>query len=293
MTTPLVSIIVTCYNQEYYIRQALESILSQTYTNWECIVIDDGSTDDSANVIRKFIKADKRFLYFHQPNAGVSNARNTGFALAKGEYINFLDGDDTFLPEKLALQMRVFEDNPEVDICICNHQHYDARKNVFAYYSFEILEEKPLKQILYKWQNGVAFPLHAAMYRSYIWKEGESPYPKEYHGRSEDWIFNILVALKNKKYYYLSKVLCTYHHDGSNYTNDVFNSASSAIHAAFFIHPFLPKEFQTDFIDHTIRKSMNRYVNGQKVAILHDSGNWRLGNFLTEPFFWLKKKIRG
>ena len=141
-----VSIIVTCYNQANCIAQTLASVLSQTYENWECIIVDDGSTDDSAKVISDFIKDDKRFHYNYQSNAGVSKARNAGFATAKGSYINFLDGDDTFLPNKLKEQVQVFEDNPEIAVCICDHQFYLEKKDVYKYYEFEKLTTKPLEQ---------------------------------------------------------------------------------------------------------------------------------------------------
>jgi glycosyltransferase involved in cell wall biosynthesis len=291
MKQPLVSIIVTCYNQAHCITNTLESIVSQTYTNWECVIVDDGSFDDSAEVIKEFIKDDTRFTYLFQDNQGVSRARNKGFALATGSFINFMDGDDTFLPDKLEKQLQVFKEHPEVSISICDHQHFLAQKDAYVHYTYETLEPNPLRQIIYSWQQGLAFPLHAVLYNRKLWTEAEQPYPEDYEGRSEDWIFNILVALKNKTYYFLNEVLCTYHHDDTNYTTEIYNSAGSAIHAAFYIHPYLTAEFQTDFLDHTIRKSMNRYLESKKVEILHSSGNWRLGNRISKPLFWLKKKL--
>ena len=78
MNKGMVSVIVTCYNQADCIQTTLSSALSQTYENWECIIVDDGSTDDSAINITEFIKEDERFHYVYQNNAGVSTARNTG-----------------------------------------------------------------------------------------------------------------------------------------------------------------------------------------------------------------------
>lgn len=292
MASSLISIIVTCYNQAHCIDKTLKSIAAQTYQNWECIVVDDGSTDNSADVINEVIKNDQRFIYNYQDNQGVAKARNKGFALAKGVFINFLDGDDTFLPEKLEKQLQVFQEHPEVSICICDHQHYNVITKKYAYYKFESLKSYPLKQIVYEWQAGIAFPLHAVLYKRTLWGIKELPFAEDYHRRSEDWVFNIQVALKHKPYYFLHEVLCVYHHDDSNYTADIFNSAGSAIHAAFYIKPLLPLKFQTDFLDHTIRKSMNRYLESKKVEILHSSGNWRLGNRLSKPFFWVKRKLK-
>lgn len=91
---PLISIIVPVYNSEKYLAQCLSSLRDQTYTNIEVLLIDDGSSDNSASICRSFAKADKRFHYYYQENSGVSAARNKGIDLAIGEYIGFCDSDD-------------------------------------------------------------------------------------------------------------------------------------------------------------------------------------------------------
>lgn len=91
---PLVSIIIPCYNQANYLEDALSSVLSQTYTNWECIIIDDGSTDDSFKVASQWVARDKRFSIYRIENGGVANARNFGISQSKGTWILPLDGDD-------------------------------------------------------------------------------------------------------------------------------------------------------------------------------------------------------
>ena len=165
MKNALVSIIITCYNQAHCIAQTIESVKAQTYKQWECIIVDDGSKDTSAWVIQETIGKDLRFKYVFQDNQGVAKARNLGFAMAKGELINFLDGDDTFLPDKLKEQIQVFKDNPEIAVCICDHQFYLEKEDVYKYYEFENLTTKPLEQFLFKWHNGIAFPPHAALYK--------------------------------------------------------------------------------------------------------------------------------
>jgi len=287
-----VSIIVTCFNQEHCIERSLQSISDQSYSHWECIIIDDGSKDSSADTIKAYIDGDLRFKYVFQKNSGVAAARNKGFSLASGDYINFLDGDDTFKPKKLEKQIDCFINDAKLDICICDHDHYIHNSNTVEYFKFTELKPDPIKQIIYDWQDGVAFPQHAVLYKRAVWDMQEKPYPTDYKGRSEDWIFNITVALKGKQYFFLNKILCTYHHYGNNYTTEIFNSASSAIHAAFYINKKLPEEYQTDFIDHTIQKSMNRYLEDKKIKILQSSGNWRLGNIITRPFFTIKDKVK-
>lgn len=90
----LVSIIVPCYNQAQYLDEALQSVLEQTYSNWECIVVNDGSPDYTEEVAKKWLEKDGRFKYTYQENTGVSGARNSGITQAKGEFILPLDADD-------------------------------------------------------------------------------------------------------------------------------------------------------------------------------------------------------
>jgi glycosyltransferase involved in cell wall biosynthesis len=292
MDSSKVSVIITCFNQENYISNTIQSVLDQTYSNWECIIVDDGSRDASVDIINGFCKKDNRILLIQQKNQGVSVARNVGFSRSKGELIQFLDGDDTLLPQKIEKQLLEFNKYPDISISICGHQHFFVNENKYETFVFEPIQEKPLVQFIYDWQNGVAFTNHAALYKRNIWSENELPFPIDYKGRSEDWVFNVLVALKGLKYYFLDEILCNYHIHQDNFTNQVYNSASSAIEAAFYLKPLLPKEYQKDIIEKTIRKSFNRYLENEIVHILHSSGNWRLGNFITKPFFRLRKLIK-
>ncbi len=100
---PDISIIISNYNYGQFIGEALESVLNQTLQSWECIVIDDGSTDNSVEIIQRYIKRDKRFKFVQLSHCGVSVARNAGLDIARGRYIGFLDSDDCFT--EYALEM--------------------------------------------------------------------------------------------------------------------------------------------------------------------------------------------
>ena len=107
---PTVSIIIPTYNRAHLIGRAIQSVLNQTYQNFEIIVVDDGSTDNTEEMIKEFQKHDKRIKYIrHEKNRGGAAARNTGIKVARGEYIAFQDSDDEWLPEKLEKQMDVFQ----------------------------------------------------------------------------------------------------------------------------------------------------------------------------------------
>jgi glycosyltransferase involved in cell wall biosynthesis len=104
MDNPLVSIIIPTYNRAHLINETLDSILLQTYGNWECIIIDDGSTDSSGDVIGAYLKRDSRFQYKHRPKdrpKGANACRNYGFTLCQGEFVLFFDSDDIISPSIL------------------------------------------------------------------------------------------------------------------------------------------------------------------------------------------------
>jgi glycosyltransferase involved in cell wall biosynthesis len=109
---PTVSVVVPTYNRGDLIGETLESVRVQTLPDWECLVIDDGSTDDTKSVVRRFAGQDARFRYVRQENAGVCAARNRGVSLARGEYIAFLDSDDHFAPDKLEWQVAALQADP-------------------------------------------------------------------------------------------------------------------------------------------------------------------------------------
>ena len=98
MSTPLFTIIIPAYNVAAYIGECLNSIQAQTFTDWECICVDDGSTDETKDIISNYVDNDKRFILLSQANAGVSAARNTGMEHIRGKYFLFVDGDDLLCP---------------------------------------------------------------------------------------------------------------------------------------------------------------------------------------------------
>jgi glycosyltransferase involved in cell wall biosynthesis len=110
---PVISVIIPVYNGEKYLAEAIESVLAQTYRPIEVIVVDDGSTDGSADVAKDFVPL---VQYCFQPNGGTGAARNRGIDLARGSFFAFLDADDILVKDKLTLQMAAFDANPDVDI---------------------------------------------------------------------------------------------------------------------------------------------------------------------------------
>lgn len=108
----LVSVVVPTYNRAQLLPRALQSALSQTHASLEIIVVDDGSTDSTREVVGRIADADSRVRYVHQANQGLAGARNTGIATAQGDYVTFLDSDDELCPDHVALRAEYLDENP-------------------------------------------------------------------------------------------------------------------------------------------------------------------------------------
>lgn len=119
---PLVSCVIIFLNGEKYIGEAIDSVIAQSYPNWELILVDDGTTDGATAIAKRYAAAHPdRIVYTEHPNhenRGMSASRNAGIRLAKGKYVAFLDADDIWLPERLARHVDVMESNPEAAICV-------------------------------------------------------------------------------------------------------------------------------------------------------------------------------
>jgi glycosyltransferase involved in cell wall biosynthesis len=122
MEIPLVTVIIPAYNAAFFIGRAVKSILDQSWENIEVILVDDGSSDHTADVIRSF--PDQRLVYSYQRNAGQGPARNKGLAQARGQYITFLDADDRYLPGKIEKQVGFLEAHSDYALCYCNALHF-------------------------------------------------------------------------------------------------------------------------------------------------------------------------
>ncbi|OGG61138.1 hypothetical protein A3C87_03230 [Candidatus Kaiserbacteria bacterium RIFCSPHIGHO2_02_FULL_49_34] len=137
--TPLVSIMMTSYNRAGYIGEAIESVLMQTYQNWELLVLDDASTDDTVSIAQGFAEQDARVRVLPAPqNLGITGNRNRGFALARGEYIAVLDSDDMWSSsEKLAKQVAFLESNPEHILVGTQVDVIDGFSNTIGSFAYE------------------------------------------------------------------------------------------------------------------------------------------------------------
>lgn len=130
---PKVSVNLCCYNSGEYLRETIQSVIDQTYTDWELVVINDGSTDSTESIILEFKNKGYPIIYHCQENQGLGASRNKALNLSRGDYIAFIDHDDMWSADKLARQVSVFEKNPGVDFVYSNvYFLYTGHKKLFS-----------------------------------------------------------------------------------------------------------------------------------------------------------------
>lgn len=202
----LISIIIPTYNRAYLIGETLDSILAQTYTNWECIVVDDGSTDNTAKVVRKYIKEDKRFQYYLRPNdriKGANTCRNYGFELSKGEYIKWFDSDDIMHPSLLEKQLNSIDKN--IDCSVCKVAYYDFEND-------DVLKENTISSdhLIEDYLVGeVTFYISGPLW-SRLFLNNQKELFDEKISNLDDWDFNLRMLYQEPAMTYIDEPLIKY-----------------------------------------------------------------------------------
>jgi len=209
---PLISIIIPTYNRANLILETLDSILLQSYKNWECIIVDDGSTDETDEVMQKYVQQDARFQYFKRPEKilkGPNSCRNYGFDLSKGNYIKWFDSDDILLPNALEKIGNSFSKSP--DLIVSTLQYVDFNKNVLnkkhVFLSQDVIHDYLKGKIAY-------YVCTPTWKKSFLKKQ---PYLfDETITNLDDWDFNLRMLYKEPTVIYLDEELIQYRiHDSS------------------------------------------------------------------------------
>lgn len=200
---PLVSIITPCYNSDLYIAETLNSIILQDYPKWECIVVDDGSADNSATIVKEIIAREPRIKYLLQANSGASTARNRGIMESKGKYILPIDSDDLIHPTYLSRAVEILEARPETKVVSCDVKLFGEKNKALIHtaYSFDKLLIQNMLVV-------------SSMYRREDYDKTDGYDPKMFS--SEDWEFWISLLKDGGEVYKIPEYLLFYRkHAGS------------------------------------------------------------------------------
>ena len=219
---PLVSIIIPSYNRADLIGETLESIVSQTYTNWECIIVDDGSTDKSFEVINVFTEKDSRIKFYKRPETklkGANACRNYGFELSKGVFVNWLDSDDVLHPEKLKKQIkRIIQDNTLFSIC----------KSYVFNTSFDKIDLLSLKSQNIKTEDSfndfmskqIIIPIQAPIFKKQFLIDNDFHFEESLQA-GQEWELFARVLHKKTNYSVLDEPLDYIRNHDNNISNDI------------------------------------------------------------------------
>lgn len=194
---PLISVIVPCYNQAQYLDECLQSVLDQTYQNWECIIVNDGSPDHTEEVANKWLEKDPRFRYIDKENGGLSSARNAGIAIAEGEWILPLDADDRI--GNLYLELASLEFNKDYSIIYSEAEFFEGKKGRWNLCEFSVNEMAK--------QNCI---FCSAFFRKSSWEKVRGYDINLIYGL-EDWEFWISIIRKVSTNVYKIPEICFYY----------------------------------------------------------------------------------
>lgn len=222
---PNLSIIIPVYNAEKYLEKCLNSILNQNYTNFEVVLVNDGSKDNSKNICEQYSKKDPRVIFFDKENEGVSLTRNFGITKAKGKYITFVDADDWLEKEAYEKAFNILEENYDIDLLVYNFNYYKKNKieNKYAPETF-ILENEEIKKIQATLLNpnhfsstgfstkfkGLAYPWNKIYKKSIILENNLQFRITNKRAVYEDLLFIYEYLQYAKKVYFLKEILYNY-----------------------------------------------------------------------------------
>jgi len=201
-----VSIIVPCYNQAHYLDESLQSLFDQTYTNWECIIVNDGSLDTTEPIAKQWEARDSRFVYLYKENGGVSSARNLGITTATADFILTLDADDKYDPSFLEKAMPVLVNNPEIGIVSSWGRYFTDEKQLHVFKSIAT----SVTDFLF--HNAA---IGTSLFRKKCW-ESVGGYDENPENGYEDWEFYLRVCALGWKVYIMEEVLFYYRQSNSS-----------------------------------------------------------------------------
>lgn len=194
-----ISIIVPCFKQAKYLDAALQSVLNQTYEYWECIIINDGSPDNTEEVAMNWVQKDKRFKYYYKKNEGLAKARNYAISRAFGEFILPLDADNQLKFDFIHDAITVFENNQQIDVVYGDAEFFGTKKGLWKVDKYD--------SILILGGNYIDA---CAVYRKKLWIEiGGYDENMPYSGH-EDWEFWVAIGNLDAKFYHLNKITFRY-----------------------------------------------------------------------------------
>ena len=279
---PLVSVIVPCYNQAKYLSETLDSVLGQTYKEWECVIVNDGSTDKSEQVALGYCKRDVRFKLFFQTNQGPSVARNNGIKRASGHFILPLDGDDIIEKTYIEKCVNHFLSFPQTKLIYCKAQLFGVEQGAWELpdYNYES----------FIWSNSI---FCSSMFRRADFDKTLGYNPNMRYGL-EDWDLWLSLLHEHDIVYQIPEVLFSYRKRESSRDSIAHEHLAEMQRQVVLNHPLIYGQYSKDLIvlHHNINVlSEELYSLDTELRSVRSTSLYKLLKILRNPFRTAEQKI--
>ena len=282
---PLISVIVPCHNHGAFLNETLQSVYGQVYTQWECLIINDGSSDNTEEVALAWQEKDPRFKYFYKKNGGLSSARNKGLDEARGNYIQFLDADDLIDRHKFNDSITAGND---ADVIMSGFKMFTTDKQELADPPF-VLDNKHFnfESILLGWDDQFVFPPHCGIFKKPLFDNFRF---NESLSAKEDWVMWLQIYLQDIKTIFLAKPYALYRLSPNSMSQNKSLMDKNLVLAFKIIYEMLPTEYREMFFNKAIDSLGNVITDYEDIlAKTRQSKSYRLGNFIVRNINRFKK----
>lgn len=270
-----ISIIVPCYNQGNYLAETLKSIVDQTFTNWECIIVNDGSTDSTKEIANSFCVKDTRFHYIEQNNQGLANARNNGIKASMGEYILPLDADDLIDPTYTEKALNHFQEHPETSIVYCRARLFGA-----------VNQDWDLPQYNYKsfiWLNCI---FCSAVFKRTDYDKTIGYNPNMKYG-FEDWDLWLSILTKDSIVYQIDEPLFFYRKKNESMTTTTHEQMRELYSIIYNNHKDIYEPYCSHLIEYKNASLLLEEESHNAILKVKASMSYRLGYIILHPIYKL------
>ncbi|MEO9145227.1 MAG: glycosyltransferase family 2 protein [Ginsengibacter sp.] len=272
-----ISVIIPCYNQGHFLSEAVLSVLAQNYGNWECIIVNDGSHDNTEEISLDFAKKDKRIIYIKKENGGLSSARNLGMDHTKGDYIQFLDSDDKIASTKFTTSLKK---SSNADVIISDFVMFnDTVSNIIL--PFKLSEAiLNFENILMGWDVEFVFPPHSGIFKANLFKGIR--FDETLKAR-EDWLMWLQIFKKNINAVFIDEPLALYRSSPKSMSQNKHLMDESLVSVYKIVYPLLSQNQKDMFFT----KVMNSFQNilesySYQLTNIRQSKSYRIGNFVIK-----------
>lgn len=277
--TPLVSIIITCYNKAQFLGEALDSVSTQTYPNIEIIVVDDGSPDNTSDVVTSYTSAMPNLRYIRQENQGVSIARNNGIHAANGQYIMSLDADDTISPTYVEKCANYLMNHSDVKLVYTIADTFGIQNGKW--------DLPPYTHEALLWTNMVHY---CAMFRREDFLLSTGYNPNMVKG-FEDWDFWLSFLLPSDRVHCIEERLFHWRILEYSRSTDADNNMQTLLRQIYHNHEELYQPYLQDIVFFHEMWGHNEWLYHRADLVRH-SHAYRIGKFILKPLTWIRHKTK-